>query len=1413
MARYISGQILPWKRFWVPWDGNFRCGDDGRGFLDDPDGVWGKIVNPQARSIDELLAFRCVILSGHPGIGKTVEIEQAHGRLRQQRPASEELFFFHCRSISGVEMLRCETVAHPRWLHARSAGSEIRLIIDGVDEGLRKVPEFVYALALILRDERLNRLRVALVCRSAEWDVEAGKNLMRLWAEKDRAGVYELCPLRQQDAENAACATGTDNRAFMRAVFRHQVQGLAARPITLQMLLDEFAFAGRFPDTRKELYSRAARRMCREDEDRLRSLRKHYSSFPEGHVYLTVSRIAALLMLSAKSVVLRRDDENPSPVELPWRSIVGGTETTLGESFEVTEHLVEAALETAHFSFRGPHRYGFDHPTFAESLAAEYLRTLPFVQIRQLLCQRFKNRDLVVPQLAEVAAWLALDHDGWRLFLIETQPTILLRTDVSKFTNGEKKLAIGSLLERADREEAYDEQGTSTFYRALRHPGIGDQLRPYIVDRSRNLVVRRIAIEIAGDTGMKQLEPLLWKLIAANDPAYNAITHALFDLAGPRSKNNLLKALHAKFPGDCNKDLAGVALKLLVPKMLPVRSVLAFIEDEHERGHVGSYETALERHLPKAVVVADVPSLLKRMGSWNRCFDALSRLHNLAERGFTLALENLHDAKVRKCAIEMWLQKVRTHAPLPGRSGNDEISKAAGLDNSTRRREFVRAMLNSGLAKADDVLNFSAMLVSHADLEWLLTELPQAPCKHREAWAQVTARCVWGPERDKNRDLLTKTYNLVPELSKYLPTPRKGDINMTLDRLQRAVELRRARMQRKWARERQASSRRELLDQAFKTIKSGKSNGWIGISTYAFIEEGEERNPAYSRSVSRYDIVTAPGWRAMSASERIEATAAARRFLIDHEDKREDLDQYSNYAEAGYLAIRLLRQQIESDHVLREAVRRKWIFSVTDRLNNAEEEHQEQIAFVYRLDPKRVTNRLLLKLRHEDKQNGFALVFREFEKAWCRPLTVALSGIVGTAELQPRTTSAILQFLAERDRPRTVSAVKRLLRGYRGDLSLSPCIRAVVSVALFTLPQDFWDEVWPSLVKADAEMAQQLLLENSWDLSHGELGIFDKLTDHQIGELYLLLMKLFPPETDPQDKLGRAHAVTSRHEMQRLRDGCTGMLVRRATDSSLEELQRLTTHVPPAHRVWLRWSYAEALKNRLRSMWTAGVPFPREILALAQSNAARRVEDEDGLLEAVLSSLGRLQMEMDSDRLPSTRDLWNEADARRHVTPKPKREEELSHLVRRWLNKDLPANTGIIVNCEVKVERFGRGKMDIKVEAVSKDKLAPRRLALIIEVKRCSHPDIATASKTQLANGYLTDQGLTHGIYLVGWYGLGCGQTAKWRSRVDAEHYVEKLADTSSQGAVTVKGFVLDCRLPELVAPSKRKGKAGSNDH
>ena len=1405
MATYISGKRLPWRRYWVPLDGKIRCGTDGRGFLDDPEEPWGRYANPQLRTIDQLLLKRCVILSGHPGIGKTVEIESVRDQAKTQRHPPDEVFFLYCRGIGSAEMLRSETVRHPRWIQARAAQADITLIIDGVDEGLRKVPELISSLTLLLREEPSERLRLALACRSAEWDFSAGESLMGLWPKDERAGIYELGPLRYRDVQEAARGSGVDEAAFLSSVRRHQVESMAARPMTLRLLLDEFAAKGDLPETRKELYARAAERMCREfDEDRLKALGKHYDPVPPQELYRTVSRIAAILMLTGRDAVLKRDDEQASPVEVHWRVVVGGPEVTDAGSFEVTEHHVEATLETAHFSFRGPFRYGFDQSTFSEFLAADYLSNLSLVQLRQLLCRTFKGREWVAPQLAEVAAWLGVSHEDWRGFLIHTQPAILLKADLRKLANEDKKALLASLLEHADREETMDEAGSTMFYHTLRHPGIAGQLRPYIVDTTKNWVVRRMAIEISGAAHVRELEPELWRRIAADDPAYNPLTHALRELAGKHSRQNLLKALHGGFPGDANHDLLGAVIHVLVPSLLPVRAVLPRLVEERDNSYTGSYDVALWFHLPRNLTVADLPALLRHMIRWKRCFDGLSPFHHIAERGFALSLSNIQKPEVARLLVTMWLGKLRTYEPLPV---NDEMmKKATSLIDDVRRRDFARAMLNDNRSKAEDLVYPGASLLHAPDLAWLLDELPRSPQKHRAKWAGVTAALLFMTDRTPYRQALLSAYNSVPELRRILPIPRKGDIDVTLSRREKASALCMERRRRKWKRNHPRPSRRELLNHAFEVLRKVNATAWVRISRWVYLSDADATDPADKRLIDHYDITTATGWIELSDAEKAEALDGAERFLLELDDQRSNPTQYTNFAEAGYHAVRLLRERILNAPKLRQAVRRKWVYAVTDHFNNGEEKHQEMVAFMYRIAPRLVTERLLVRLQLDDKKNGFALELRAYGQAWCTRLSAALSGFVlnQRRQLHAQTIKSVLKFLVKYDPRAAVSTTEQLLGKPNSPFRFTPRARAVASVALFSLPKLYWDRVWPKFVRTTVAVQKALFLESTFELDRSQGMAFATMSDTQLGELHLLLLRLFPSAERPEVARGEEHVVTGEDLLRDLRRYCINLLVERATDSSIVELDRQIELAPPEHRSGLRWRRDDAVKGRVRKLWTEAAPKPEEVLLLARSRTARRVEDEESLREAVLSSLERLQAEFDKDGLPSPRELWNEGVPSRGGCPSPKREEELSHLVRRWLNKDLPAKTGIIVNCEVKVERFGHGKLDLKVEAVTKEAAMARRIAVVIEVKRCSHSEVATACESQLVKGYLEEQGLTHGIYLIGWYGSSDGSAKKWHARDEARRCVASWAADASKAGRSASGFLLDCRLPAPTAPSQR---------
>ncbi len=87
-----------------------------------------------------------------------------------------------------------------------------------------------------------------------------------------------------------------------------------------------------------------------------------------------------------------------------------------------------------------------------------------------------------------------------------------------------------------------------------------------------------------------------------------------------------------------------------------------------------------------------------------------------------------------------------------------------------------------------------------------------------------------------------------------------------------------------------------------------------------------------------------------------------------------------------------------------------------------------------------------------------------------------------------------------------------LLRRHSKRKRLDEYLRALVVVGLFSLPEQCWKELFPKLSKAPTRSAQKVFLESAYDLTDRESEVFDRLSDRQIGDLYLLLARLFPPE-------------------------------------------------------------------------------------------------------------------------------------------------------------------------------------------------------------------------------------------------------------------------------------------------------------
>ena len=299
--------------------------------------------------------------------------------------------------------------------------------------------------------------------------------------------------------------------------------------------------------------------------------------------------------------------------------------------------------------------------------------------------------------------------------------------------------------------------------------------------------------------------------------------------------------------------------------------------------------------------------------------------------------------------------------------------------------------------------------------------------------------------------------------------------------------------------------------------------------------------------------------------------------------------------------------------------------------------------------------------------------------------------------------------------------------------------------------------------------------------------------------MYLKLHNLFPPETDPPHNSG-FFGVSSRQAVSWFRNDVITDLEARGTEEACQELLRLANALPK-HNVWLRWRHYNARTSKRRMVWNP--PAPLTVLSLAKRSEGRLVNDADDLLEVVMESLERFQIQLTQSTLPRSERFWHwdGSDTQRRNF-RPRDEAFLSDEIACWLRDDLNQR-GAVIGREVQPRRGQR--TDIHVEAVARGNSAAvlQTVTVVIEVKGCWNVEVRTSVDSQLVGDYLHPNGLAHGIYLVGWFVCGEWQNPKNKlasGTLDlARQEVSQLVSAydGKTNPERVKGVVLDCRYPD----------------
>ena len=164
--------------------------------------------------------------------------------------------------------------------------------------------------------------------------------------------------------------------------------------------------------------------------------------------------------------------------------------------------------------------------------------------------------------------------------------------------------------------------------------------------------------------------------------------------------------------------------------------------------------------------------------------------------------------------------------------------------------------------------------------------------------------------------------------------------------------------------------------------------------------------------------------------------------------------------------------------------------------------------------------------------------------------------------------------------------------------------------------------------------------------------------------------------------------------------------------------------------------------------------------------------------------------------------LWDQ-DRAGSWSPKP--ETQFRDAVAGHLRDELRRRM-VVVNREVEVGRLPGAhtgqRTDILVTAVRNDPAGRGgdTVSVVIEVKGCWHAEWRTAMRSQLVDDYMDSSGLTHGVYLVGWFDCEPWKTGVGRSRCrggaeSARLRLERLASDLSIDARRVSARVMEAPL------------------
>ncbi len=1396
-----------WRRYWTPPEGRISLFDDG--FLDDPAEKFGKYMNPDLVSLDTPDYTGCLVLLGEPGIGKSVEMENLfHATISKY--GEDHVLMIDLKNIPTPDIFRDELIGDPRYQSWTTNGDPFYLFLDSFDEGMtsssfKSFAKYFYHL-LSQHKDKLTKLYLRVSCRTALWQSYFEDDLRLLWNGGDTFQKYELCPLTKSDVYNALDAQGIDKEQFLKELRARGVVGLAGKPLTLNLLMDVYKRDSKFPEMKSQIYYQGCELLIQEQDPAKRNEPTTKSTLTLAQKMAIAERIAIATVIGGSPTVVLEGEPGEGEISV---SQLHGTEYASNVAVAVGDQQIQEVLNTGLFSSRGNMKMGWSHQTYGEFLAARYIvrhklvwqQTQIFIFHDPLKISVFQ----VVPQLYEVSAWLASLDSTFFDNAVQLDPEFLLLCDANAITDSQKQSLTERLLVKLDNGELFDrwEIYNTTNYKKLSYAKLGDQLKPYIEDQAKSVVVRRSAIEIASACAVADLEVNLVKVALDESDDLTVRVRAIMAIANfgsNVSRENLRSIITSDFQYDPEDELKGVVLRALWPKYISIDEVLALLTPPKKRSFHGAYHDFMGEDLASSFRTEDIiPGL-----EWIEKNVETVRELEYSQRKLTDAImlkawEHVTDPGVLEKFASIAYDRLKNYEEIIGeKSLSEEIATKFQMMLDTQQedrqglvKELIRLTLKNDTTsgrKAYILLHHNNVrIVSPQDTHWLVDWLLS---EKDEETQKIISEMVMRVMDMRNLDQIDLVFH-AREKNKYL----NEDTQLWFQTVELASES--AKSQREQWEEEQSWHTKEEKDEKeeilkvlsveriadiLKEVEAGNVDAWWQLHDNLCMNRHE---------LEEDDIREMPGWKILSEDQQKQLVKYGKTYLEKMESKPEKwLGKGINYhpALAGYRAIKAFYRD-QPEYIERQGIEfwKRWAsITLGYPLVSNDPKNGKIIALAYKHAPDEVFATLDILIDDEAQRYNGLFINDLLEDSLDPKLSEFLLEKAKQEDYRSKVAGEIVRFLIRHGDSATKDYVKsKITVPLPNDEEKKSEVLSFAASLLWNADIDDWEFLW-DLMKINNAFARALVVRANESSLRGSI-MLQSMCEIRLADLYIWLTKEFPPEEYAQPE--GVYTVTPQISIGDWRDSVLRVLMYKGTPEAYRQIERVAVAFPQYK--WLQ-QYTLVQTRRIALQKTWHPPSVEQIFKLVENHELRLVNSPDELMDIVITSLEKLQGKLQRGEHPQAINLWNEK--------KPKDENRLSDYVKVHIEEDL-TDRGIIVNREVEIKRGN--KTDIHISAYGRDHLGRPTgdpMKVTIETKGCWHSELDTAMESQLVGQYLSADICRHGIYLIGWFVCDA-----WTDRINQKVPIIEISDArkkfakqaeeiSNKTSYRVQSLVLDCR-------------------